>query len=67
MTLGGEIFAIISAIAAALTVIGSFTWWVYRRGESAGMARAEQKALEKRLTAMQNELDLMRQKGRRAH
>jgi hypothetical protein len=66
MNLGGEIFAVIGAVAAALAVIGSFTWWVYRRGESAGMARAEQKALEKRLTAMQNELDSIRQKRRRA-
>ena len=46
-------------------VIGSFTWWVYRRGESTGMARAEQKVLEKRLATIQRELDAMRQKHRR--
>jgi len=80
MNLAEEIFVIVSGLAAALTVIGTYTWWVYRRGQDSGRARAEREAdqraqaeaaervrtLETQLAAIQAKLDSSRPKRRRA-
>lgn len=80
MNLAEAMFAIASGIAAVLTVIGTYTWWVYRRGEESGRARAEKEAdqraqveeaakvrmLQTQLAAIQAELDSLRPKRRRA-
>jgi type VI protein secretion system component VasK len=80
MNLAQAIFVIIGGAAAALTVIGTYTWWVYRRGQDSGRAKAEREAnqkaqadaaekvrtLEAQLTAIQAELDSQRPKRRRA-
>jgi hypothetical protein len=78
MNLAEAIFVIIGGAAGALTVIGTYTWWVYRRGQDTGRAKAEQEAgqraqaeaaekvrtLETQLAAIQSELDSLRPKRR---
>ena len=79
MNLTEAIFVVVSGAAAALTVIGTYTWWIYKRGQDSGKARAEREAdqraraeaaervstLEKQLAAIQAELDSSRPKRRR--
>ncbi len=79
MNLADAIFVIVGGVAAALTVVGTFTWWIYRRGQESGRARAEREAdqraqaeaaekvrtLETRLAAIQVELDSHRPRRRR--
>ena len=43
-------FVIIGAIAAALTVIGTYTWWVYTRGQESGGQKAEREANQRAQT-----------------
>ena len=80
MDLAGTIFTVAGGIAAVLGIIGSYTWWVYRRGQASGEAIAERKAdqraqtesaakvriLETQLAAIQAELDSFRPRRRRA-
>jgi type VI protein secretion system component VasK len=80
MNLAEAIFASAGGMATVLTVIGTYTWWVYRRGEESGKSRAERDAnqraqveeaaeirtLQTQLAAIQAELDSLRPKRRRA-
>jgi hypothetical protein len=50
MNIAQATFVIIGGVAAALTVIGSYTWWVYRRGQESGRVSAEH-AADKRAQA----------------
>jgi type VI protein secretion system component VasK len=79
MNLAEAISVVVGGAAAALTVGGTYTWWVYRRGQDSGRAKAEREAdqraqadatektrtLEKQLAAIQAELDSLRPKRRR--
>jgi type VI protein secretion system component VasK len=80
MNLAEAIFVIVGGMAAALTVIGTYTWWVYRRGQDSGRAMAEREAdrraraeaaeeirtLKVQLAAIKAELDSQRLRRRRA-
>jgi type VI protein secretion system component VasK len=76
MNLAEAISVIVGGAATALTVIGAYTSWVYRRGQHSGRAEAEReagqraqaeaaekvKALEAQLAAIQAELNSLRPK-----
>jgi hypothetical protein len=80
MNLAVAISMIIGGAAAALTVIGAYTSWVYGRGQHSGRAGAEREAgqraqaeaaekveaLKVQLAAIQGELNLLRPKHPRA-
>jgi type VI protein secretion system component VasK len=79
MNLAEAIFVIVGGIAAALTVMATYTSWIYRRGQDSGRAAAEREAdqrarteaaeevrtLKAQLAAIQTELDSQRLRRRR--
>jgi hypothetical protein len=72
MNITEAVFEIIGGLAAALTVVATYTRWVYRRGQNAGRDMAERageaekiKILESKIAAMQVELDSLRPRRRR--
>jgi hypothetical protein len=71
MSTAVAVFAILSATVTALGSLASLLWWAYRRGESAGEAKAERDAahaedkakietLEQLLTETRAELSALR-------
>jgi len=55
MNLIEAIFVIVGEAAASLTVIGTFTWWVYRCGRASGKAKAKWE------TSQQSQAEMMKE------
>lgn len=69
MSTAQAIAAALGAIVPLLAALASLLWWAYRRGEAAGMEKAEGKAkieaLERLLTETRAELASLQPRRRR--
>jgi hypothetical protein len=59
------VFAILSASATALGVLGGLLWWVYKRGQASGAEKAKREALEQVVAEIRTQLSATQPKRRR--
>lgn len=64
MNLAEAIFVIVSGVAAALSVMGTYTWWVCRRGQDSGHAMSERDADQRARTEAAEEVRALRHSWR---
>ena len=59
------VFAILSASATALGILGGLLWWAYKQGQASGVEVAKREALEQVVAEIRAELAAIQPKRRR--